>query len=291
MAIQNDFLPFAVGPGANVLSQSSYEVLAALASGFMTGTAQSAACNKVWRQSTVMAAVMAAFIVERTGQPVVDDGTTATILANLLASTAAANGDATKLFQVETPAAGDNSNNAASTVFVQGFAGGRKIVILSATNWTVPAGVTTIWISACGGGGGGAGSPNIPANNIVAGGGGGGAGDPVQRYQMAVTPGQVLSCVPGAGGVAGAVGGAGGNGGNTTVGSLTLTAGAGGQVGGSGAPTQAWPGQPGETASRTASTVRTRPSTGRARQAAAAVVARSARAAHRAVVQSVVSAA
>ncbi|MGX5879400.1 hypothetical protein MJS38_04370, partial [Burkholderia gladioli] len=245
VAIQNDFLPFAVGPGANVLSQASYEVLAALASGFMTGTAQSAACNKVWRQSTVMAAVMAAFIVERTGQPVIDDGTTATILANLLASTAAANGDATKLFQVETPAAGDNSNDAASTAFVQGFAGGRKVVILSATNWTVPAGVTVIWITACGGGGGGAGSPNIPANNIVAGGGGGGAGDPVQRYQMAVTPGQVLSCVPGAGGVAGAVGGTGGNGSNTVIGSLTLNAGAGGQVGSSGAPTQAWPGQPG----------------------------------------------
>lgn len=45
--------------------------------------------------------------------------------------------------------------------------------------------------------------------------------------------------------MAGAVGGAGGNGSNTTVGSLTLTAGAGGQVGSSGTPTQAWPGQPG----------------------------------------------
>ncbi|MBU9175849.1 phage tail protein [Burkholderia gladioli] len=245
MAIQNDFLPFAVGPGANVLSQSSYEVLAALASGFMTGTAQSAACNKVWRQSTVMAAVMAAFIVERTGQPVIDDGTTATILANLLASTAAANGDATKLFQVETPPAGDNSNDAASTAFVQGFAGGRKVVILSITPWTVPAGVTDIWVSACAGAGGGAGSPNIPANNIVAGGAGGGAGQFVLRYHMTVMPGQVLSCTPGAGGVAGAVGGAGGNGSNTTVGSLTLTAGAGGQVGSSGTPTQAWPGQPG----------------------------------------------
>ncbi|WP_186223602.1 phage tail protein [Burkholderia gladioli] len=245
MAIQNDFLPFAVGPGANVLSQASYEVLAALASGFMTGTAQSAACNKVWRQSTVMAAVMAAFIVERTGQPVVDDGTTATILANLLASTAAASGDATKLFQVETPAAGDNSNNAASTAFVQGFAGGRKALFLATAPWTVPPGVFQIWRTGCAPGGGGAGSPNIPANNIVAGGGGGGAGQFWIRSPMSVTPGQVIQVQLGAPGVGGAVGQPGGNGSNTTVGTDVLVAGAGGQVGSSGAPTQAWPGQPG----------------------------------------------
>ncbi|MDN7741569.1 MULTISPECIES: phage tail protein [Burkholderia] len=158
---------------------------------------------------------------------------------------AASAGDPTKLFEVETPPAGDNSNNAASTAFVQGFAGGRKVVIVSITGWTVPAGVTDIWVSGCAGAGGSAGAPNIPANNIVAGGGGGAAGQFVLRYHMSVTPGQVLSCVPGAGGVAGAVGGPGGNGSNTVIGSLTLTAGAGGQVGSSGAPTQAWPGQPG----------------------------------------------
>ncbi|MGS1029402.1 glycine-rich domain-containing protein [Burkholderia glumae] len=158
---------------------------------------------------------------------------------------AASAGDATKLFQSKTPPAGDNSNSVATTAFVQGFAGGRKVVILSAMNWTVPAGVTLIWISACAAGGGSAGSPNIPANNIVAGGAGGGAGQFVLRYPMAVTPGQVLPCLPGAAGVAGAIGGAGGNGSNTIVGSLTLNAGAGGQVGSSGAPTQAWPGQPG----------------------------------------------
>ncbi|WP_257755199.1 hypothetical protein [Burkholderia glumae] len=158
-------------------------------------------------------------------------------------------GDGTNIVQpsrnIAVPPAGDSSQKGATTAFVQGFAGGRKVVILSAMNWTVPAGVTSIWVSACAAGGGSAGSPNIPANNIVAGGGGGGAGQFVLRYPMAVTPGQVLSCVPGAAGVAGAIGAAGGNGSNTIVGSLTLNAGAGGQVGSSGAPTQAWPGQPG----------------------------------------------
>ncbi|MGS1033321.1 hypothetical protein [Burkholderia glumae] len=64
---------------------------------------------------------------------------------------AASAGDATKLFQSKTPPAGDNSNSVATTAFVQGFAGGRKVVILSSTNWTVPAGVTVIWVSACAG--------------------------------------------------------------------------------------------------------------------------------------------
>ncbi|WP_244125697.1 hypothetical protein [Burkholderia gladioli] len=115
----------------------------------------------------------------------------------------------------------------------------------SSGNFTTPPGVTTIYRTGCAGGGGSAGSPNIPANNIVAGGGGGGAGKWWIRSPMSVTPGQVVPIVIGAGGVAGAVGGAGGNGSNTSVGSDVLPAGAGGQVGSSGAPSQAWPGQPG----------------------------------------------
>ncbi|MGG2044129.1 hypothetical protein [Burkholderia gladioli] len=90
MAIQNDFLPFAVGAGANVLSQASYEVLAALASGFQAGTAQSAACNKVWRQTSIMTAVVSQFIVAQTNQPAVDDGTTTTLLANFTEAVASA---------------------------------------------------------------------------------------------------------------------------------------------------------------------------------------------------------
>lgn len=83
MTIQNDFLPFAVDGSANVLPQTQYAALAAIAQGFQAGTAQSAACNKAWRQSTIMAAVVAQFIVAETGQPAIDDGTTATLLGNL----------------------------------------------------------------------------------------------------------------------------------------------------------------------------------------------------------------
>ncbi|WP_254221799.1 hypothetical protein [Burkholderia multivorans] len=82
MATQNDFLPFATGPGANVVDQATYAALGALTTGFLSGTAQSAQVNKVWRQSSIMAAVIAQFIVAQTGQAAVDDGTTATLLAN-----------------------------------------------------------------------------------------------------------------------------------------------------------------------------------------------------------------
>lgn len=85
MAGTNDFLSFAGGAGANVLSQSAYAALTTLlANGFSAGVAESAQLNKVWRQSSLMAAMVGDFIAEASGQNVVDDGTTVTILLNLL---------------------------------------------------------------------------------------------------------------------------------------------------------------------------------------------------------------
>lgn len=82
MTVQNDFLPFAVGAGANVLTQAQYAALSAVATGYQSGVAQSAAVNKSLRQSSIMAAVISSFIVAQTGQAAIDDGTTATLLAN-----------------------------------------------------------------------------------------------------------------------------------------------------------------------------------------------------------------
>lgn len=101
----NDFLVFGGGAGANVISQSAYSGLTARSAGFSAGVAQSAQLNKAWRQSSIMAAVLAQFISDRTGLDVLDDGTTATILANLKASAAAVNGDATKPFSVAAASA------------------------------------------------------------------------------------------------------------------------------------------------------------------------------------------
>ncbi|WP_354677167.1 hypothetical protein [Cupriavidus plantarum] len=101
----NDFLVFGGAAGANVINQSTYAALTARSAGFSSGIAQSGQLNKVWRQSSIMSAVLAQFIADRTGLDVLDDGTTATILANLKASAAAVNGDATKTFSVATATA------------------------------------------------------------------------------------------------------------------------------------------------------------------------------------------
>jgi hypothetical protein len=86
----NDFLSFAGGGSANVLTQVAYAALTSeLANGFTSGTAQSTHLNKVWRQASIMAAVLAQFIVDETGNNAVDDGTTATLLANLKTAVAA----------------------------------------------------------------------------------------------------------------------------------------------------------------------------------------------------------
>lgn len=83
MAI-NNFKVFAGAVGADVLTQVDYEALAALASGFSTGTAISSQLNKVWRQSSIMASALAQFIGDQSGNNVIDDGTITSIVANLL---------------------------------------------------------------------------------------------------------------------------------------------------------------------------------------------------------------
>ncbi|WP_249189102.1 phage tail protein [Burkholderia cenocepacia] len=164
MSGTNDFQPFATGGGANVLSQADYLALAALATGFQAGTAQSAALNKVWRQSSIMSSVLAQLIVDLTGQNATDDGTTATLLANLKQAL---------------------------------IAGGGGIArFTSSTSWTVPAGVTQVWATGvpAGGAGGSGGAGSVSSTAAwSAGGGGGGAGQPIIRVPYLVVPLSVVN--------------------------------------------------------------------------------------------------
>jgi hypothetical protein len=71
----NDIKAFATGVGANVLSQAEYAALTTLlANGFQAGIAKSQELNKVWRQSSFIAASFAKFIVDQAGVDVLDDG-------------------------------------------------------------------------------------------------------------------------------------------------------------------------------------------------------------------------
>ncbi len=72
--LQNDFKPFAVANDANVVSQADYETLAALGEGFRKGLAKSAELNKTLRQSSSMAAAVARFTADKTGEAVRDNG-------------------------------------------------------------------------------------------------------------------------------------------------------------------------------------------------------------------------
>lgn len=89
----NQFLPFAVGAGANTLTPTAYAALTSLLSvGFTAGVAPSAQFNTALRQATTAAAGVAQFIANQ-GQNVNDDGSPtnfASALASALLSVAAA---------------------------------------------------------------------------------------------------------------------------------------------------------------------------------------------------------
>jgi len=75
----NDFLPFATAGGANVLSQSDWNSLAARLSGYTAGVAQSQQVNKGLRQSAAMAAMIGQFINDYGAVDALDDGNIANL--------------------------------------------------------------------------------------------------------------------------------------------------------------------------------------------------------------------
>lgn len=76
----NDFLPFANAGNANVLSQADYLALSSVRnSGFLSGTARSNQLNKVWRQSSAIASMVAAFTVTCTQRDLLDNGNQQTL--------------------------------------------------------------------------------------------------------------------------------------------------------------------------------------------------------------------
>ena len=83
MTVENDFLPFATAVGANVLDQADYDAAAWVSTGFADGLAVTPYLNKVWRQSSVIATAVAAFVVQQTGEPTLDNGDVVALTALL----------------------------------------------------------------------------------------------------------------------------------------------------------------------------------------------------------------
>lgn len=86
VAPRNDFLVWAGGSNANVLTQAQYAALGNLTSGVVSGKASAQHANKAWRQTSIMSAMIAKFIVDQLTVDVVDDGTIQTIETNFIAA-------------------------------------------------------------------------------------------------------------------------------------------------------------------------------------------------------------
>lgn len=134
----NDFLSFAGGSGANVLSQSDYAALTAiLTNGFAGGVAQSAQVNKVLRQASIMSAVLAQFTVDLTGKNAVDDGTTAALLASLKAAVSAQSVGVVGMernAQVVVGAASNTLTYTADELIVESSLGGQRYCLANVNN-------------------------------------------------------------------------------------------------------------------------------------------------------------
>ncbi|MFS7219883.1 hypothetical protein AB6859_23565 [Rahnella inusitata] len=194
----NNFKPFGISNGANVTSQADYEALAALLTGFTAGKASSAQINKALRQGTVMASVLAQFISDSASVDVLDDGSTATILANL---------------------------KKGMTALTPGRLLNVRVFTTSGT-YTPTPGTAAVVVELLGAGGAGGGVTTTTGGAAAPGGGGGGYG------RKRITSGfSGVTVTIGAGGTGGAFA-AGGNGGGSSFGTLmTCSGGTGGGVG------------------------------------------------------------
>lgn len=178
----NDFKPFAVGAGANVMSQADWIALTALATGFQAGMASSAQVNKALRQSSVIASMIAQFTADSTGQDVLDNGNLPTLQAAF--------------------------GNAVS---------GRLAKVLTFTSsgtYTPTTGTKKIRVRAVGGGGGGGGVPSSSSatQTITL----GGESGTYAEIILTLSSSSSMSVVIGAGGTGGAAGSNAGNAGGTT---------------------------------------------------------------------------
>src|SRR5258708_5400357 len=82
----NDFVPFATGGGANVLTQSAYLASSQLPAGQQPGVASSALNNKALRQGTFVAAALAQVVSDFTSANVLDNGVLDDLVDGIIAT-------------------------------------------------------------------------------------------------------------------------------------------------------------------------------------------------------------
>lgn len=139
----NDFLPFAQGFGANIEDQPTYAANPLRTSGNEPGTADSAFCNKSWRQSAAISYVIAQFIVDTLGVDALDDGNLATLLANLKTAIGVGGGIApVRIITASTP----QSILATDSRIILNRTSGLAQVVLNFPSVTLAAGQSQEWV-------------------------------------------------------------------------------------------------------------------------------------------------
>jgi len=86
MALEVDYLPVATAVGANVDSQADFAGSGYQTNGFTAGVAEPSEANKIWRQSSMVAACIANFISQVLQISALDDGNITALISNFLAA-------------------------------------------------------------------------------------------------------------------------------------------------------------------------------------------------------------
>jgi hypothetical protein len=101
MSFEVDYLPVATAAGNNADTQANFLGSGYQLNGFVNGMAQPSQANKLWRQSSMIAAAVANFVSNQLQINVIDDGNLAALITNLTnAIASAAQGSASRLVSV-----------------------------------------------------------------------------------------------------------------------------------------------------------------------------------------------
>jgi hypothetical protein len=127
-----DYVPFAIGAGANVYSAATYQALAVVGTGVEPGLADPQLANTTWRLASMTSAAMANFISNVLGIPVLDDGNLTNLTTEF--TSAVSGGAQVAPARTITTSTAFNINTTDSTINMARVAG------VAACTGTLPAG-------------------------------------------------------------------------------------------------------------------------------------------------------
>lgn len=160
---------------------------------------QEGTTNRLWSANDIAANMMTAGTLDLFAQ-LGSLGGAASLNVGTTAGTVAAGNDSRIIGALQKSANLSDLTSVPTALANLGLAPHGFSRFTSSGSFIVPEGVFTIWVSGCAAGGGGGSSLATNSSSFVTGGSGGGAGQPVIRFPITVTPGQVIPVTIGTGG-------------------------------------------------------------------------------------------